>query len=271
MTFNKKVMKKYTSIFSLPLQLAIVLLLGHPFQSIAQNMSANDSKGIIYDKEQVVDFRLHTYGWNVNYQIGKIKTYYKTTFWEVGLGEISHIKETRKNSDFAGLNPTAGFSSYIFGKQNNFFAMRGGTGVKRYYSEKASKNGVAVGLTYGGGVNLGVLKPYYLEISAGRDAGILQMKYSPATEREFLDQNPFRPVRGSAGLIRGIDELNFLPGIYGRAGVHVDWGAFDEYLKAVEAGIMLDIFPKKVPIMVNEENRPFFINFYVSAQLGKRR
>jgi hypothetical protein len=65
--------------------------------------------------------------------------------------------------------------------------------------------------------------------------------------------------------------LSILPGIYGRAGVHVDWGAFDEYLKAVEAGIMLDIFPKKVPIMVNEENRPFFLNFYISAQLGKRR
>jgi hypothetical protein len=263
MTRNKEVMKKYIGIYG--------LLWMIPLGSIAQNFSANESKGIIYDQEQIADFRLHTYGWNINYQMGKIKTYYKTTFMEVGLGELNHFKETRKNSDFAGLNPGSGFSSYVFGKQNSFFTVRGGMGVKRYYSEKAAKNGVAIGLTYGGGVNLGLLKPYYLEVSAGRDAGIIQLKYSPASEREFLDQNPFRPVRGSAGLIKGLEETKVLPGIYGRAGVHVDWGAFDEYLKAVEAGIMLDIFPKKVPIMVNEENRPFFLNFYVSVQLGKRK
>ena len=54
----------------------------------------------------------------------------------------------------------------------------------------------------------------------------------------------------------------------------IDWGAFDEFMRAVEAGIMIDIFPKKLPIMapVNgvDENRPYFFNLYVSLQLGKR-
>jgi hypothetical protein len=227
-------------------------------------------KGIIYNREKVADFRLHTHGWNVHYQTGSIKTYYKTSFWEYGLGELRHFKETRKNSDFAGLNPGAGFSAYVYGKQNSFFALRTGWGIKRYYSEKATKNGVAIGLTYSGGLSLGLLKPYYLEVSAGRDAGIIQIKYSPETEREFLDRNPFRPVRGRAGFVKGLEETRFLPGVYGRAGVHIDWGAFDEFLKAVEVGIMLDVYPKKVPLMVNEENRPFFLNFYISMQLGKR-
>jgi hypothetical protein len=53
--------------------------------------------------------------------------------------------------------------------------------------------------------------------------------------------------------------------------VHLDWGAFDEFLRALEVGIQLDIYPKKLPIMVNSENRPYFMNLYVSLQLGKRK
>jgi hypothetical protein len=33
---------------------------------------------------------------------------------------------------------------------------------------------------------------------------------------------------------------------------------------------MLDAFPKKINIMANAENRPFFLNLYVHLQLGKR-
>ena len=36
-------------------------------------------------------------------------------------------------------------------------------------------------------------------------------------------------------------------------------------------GAMLDVFPKNVPLMVSEENTPFFFNFFLNLQLGKRR
>ena len=53
--------------------------------------------------------------------------------------------------------------------------------------------------------------------------------------------------------------------------MHLDWGAFDEFVKAFEIGAMLDVFPSKIPILVGENNHQVFLNFFVNLQLGKRR
>lgn len=141
-------------------------------------------------------------------------------------------------------------------------------GQKRYYTEKASKNGVAVALTYSGGLTAALIKPYYLEIGGARDGSLgTAMKYTPENAKLFLD--PYR-IHGKGNLLKGVGETKIIPGVHGQIGVHLDWGAFDEFLKAVEVGIMLDVFPKKLPIMITEENRPYFMNLYVSLQLGKR-
>ena len=246
--------------------LIIILLL--PFMSMAQSRLSQDAKGIIYDREGVFDMRIHTHGWAVGYQIGKIKSYYKTTFYNFELGELRHYKETRKSTDFSSISPSNGFRSYTFGKQNYAFVLRGGIGQKRYYTEKASKNGVAVGLTYSGGLTAALMKPYYLEIGGARDGSRgTAMKYSEENAKLFLD--PYR-IQGKGNLLKGVGETKIIPGIHGQIGVHLDWGAFDEFLKAVEIGIMLDVFPKKLPIMITKENRPYFMNLYVSLQLGKR-
>lgn len=247
------------------LRLLIILLL--PIGSFAQRLK-QDAKGIIYDKEKALDMRIHTHGWTVGYQIGKIKTYYKTVFYNFELGELKHHKEVRKSTDFSSISPSSGFRSYTFGKQNYGFVLRGGIGAKRYYTEKAAKNGVAVGLVYSGGLTAALMKPYYVEVGGTRDGSASQsIKYSPETSKNFLD--PYK-IRGKGGFLKGINETSIIPGIHAQAGVHIDWGAFDEFLKAIEVGVMLDVFPKKLPIMVAEENRPYFMNLYVSLQLGKR-
>ncbi len=247
------------------LHVLIILLL--PIFSFAQRLK-QDAKGIIYDNEKTLDMRLHTHGWTIGYQIGKIKTYYKTVFYNFELGELKHFKEVRKSTDFSSISPSSGFRSYTFGKQNYAFVLRGGIGAKRYYTEKAAKNGVAVGLVYSGGLTAAFMKPYYVEVGGTRDGSVSQsIKYSTETSKNFLD--PYK-IRGKGGLLKGISETSIIPGIHAQAGVHLDWGAFDEFLKAIEVGVMLDVFPKKLPIMVTEENRPYFMNLYVSLQLGKR-
>jgi hypothetical protein len=250
------------------LQYILVILL-FPAFLVAQTHLSADAKGIIYDKENALDFRLHTHGWMIGVDIGKLKTYYKTTFYHLQLGELKHYKESRKSTDFSSsISPSTGFRSYVFGKQNYAFALRAGMGIKRYYSEKASKNGVAIAISYSGGLTAAVMKPYYLEIGGAKDVTFGQaVKYSPETAKNFLD--PYR-IRGKASLLKGIGESSIIPGAHAQVGIHLDWGAFDEFLRAIEAGIMLDVFPKKLPIMINEENRPFYLNLYVSLQLGKR-
>lgn len=246
----------------------LFILIALPFLLNAQARLSQDIKGIIYDREKVLDLRVHTHGWAVGFQSAQLKTYYKTVFYNFELGELRHFKENKKSTDFSNPQPTNGFRSYTFGKQNYAFVLRGGMGAKRYFTEKASKKGVAVGVSYSGGVTAALMKPYYVEIGSGRDLTVgYSIKYTPETASNFLD--PYK-IRGKGPFLKGLNETSIIPGIHGQLGLHLDWGAFDEFLKAMEVGIMLDVFPKKLPIMVSEENRPYFMNLYVSLQLGKR-
>lgn len=240
----------------------------------SQNRLKNDTKGIIYNTEKVLDARLYSFGWGwaANAQFGKVRTYNRTTYYSVGLGlDLKHPKESKKNPDFTSSSPNSGFRKYVFGKQNYAFAVRGGYGFKRYYSEKASKNGVALALNVSGGATAALMVPYYLEIGAQRDPiKVVSTKYSAETEKSFLNTNV---IRGNSGFFKGIGETKVIPGVYGQAGIHLDWGAFDEFVHAAEIGIQLDVFAKKLPIIIESlgvPNRPYFFNLYLSLQIGKR-
>lgn len=240
-------------------------------QSTVTRPQTSNYKGILYSKETTFEAELHTNGFLLGLNFGKLLTYYKTPIIHISLGELRHPKEVQQSEIY---NFGAGNSnrSFIFGKQNNFFVVRAGMGKKYYFSEKAAKNGLAVGLRWELGPSLGLLKPYYLRLRQFADSGvqvnIVDKKYSPEIEDWFLDTYA---IEGSSGFSKGLSELSVVPGIHFRGGVHFDWGAFDEFVKAGEMGIMVDAFPKKIPIMVSQENQRIFINLYLSLQLGKRK
>jgi hypothetical protein len=232
------------------------------------------NKGLLYNREIAFNIRLHTNGFAMGADFGRLRTYYLTRTFHVELGELKHHKEYRTNLDRS--SSTGRISrAFIYGKQNNFFVLRGGIGEKRYFSEKAEYKGVAVGISYKGGPTLGVLKPYYLELLSTENTPspfltTVSRKYSEDIHDYFLE--PWN-IFGSSGWTKGFDEIRLVPGLHAQFAVHFDWGAFDEYMKAIEVGIMADVFFQKVPIMVETtdvENRPFFINLFINLQLGKR-
>jgi hypothetical protein len=116
------------------------------------------------------------------------------------------------------------------------------------------------------------MTPYYLEIGVSRTdlAKVVSTKYTPETAKIFLEPNQ---IRGKSGIQKGLTQTKVIPGGFAQAGIHIDWGAFDEYVRAAEIGIQLDVFAKPLPIIIespNVSNRPFFLNLYLSLQLGKR-
>jgi hypothetical protein len=227
-------------------------------------------KGIVYDKEASGFLRLHTNGYTIGGSYGTLKTYYKTNYWQFELVHIKHPREYTNRSQFSAAQNGATGSSFIFGKQNSFFALHGAYGQKRYFSGKAKKQGVAVGMSYSVGPSLGIIKPYYLELFTdvvnGRRVATAQ-KYTEENGGSFLDVSS---IAGGAGFGYGFDELSLVPGGHGKVALHLDWGAFDEYVRAVEIGLMLDVYAKEIPIMLTDDNRPYFINLYFSVEIGKR-
>lgn len=233
--------------------------------------SFQSSPGFLYSSERIYDLRLHTNrGGGLFYQRGKILTYYKTTFYQIGFSELRTPREYRQGSD---PSLTRQFRPYVYGKQNNVFAVRGSKGAKRYFSEKAKRKGVAVGMSYSLGGTLGVVKPYYLALrKAAPDqpnvSRVVAEKYSESNADLFLDDNK---IIGAASFFKGFDALSIIPGANASCAIHLDWGAFDSFMRGMEVGAMLDLFPREVPLLVSDDNQRIFLNFYVSMQLGRRK
>lgn len=229
--------------------------------------------GVLYNEERALELRAHSNGGALAFQFGKIITYYKTRYYQFDLGFLRHPKEYRQSISFQTGNPyTRTANSFTYGKQNQLIILRAGLGEKKYFSDKAKRKGVAVGVNYEIGATLGVLKPYYLHLSRLEDDGFTDYvsteRYSEENAELFLDDTK---IIGPASFFKGIDEISVVPGINARVGAHFSLGAFDKYVKAFEMGIMVDAFFKRVPIMIIENNTPVFINGYLAFQIGKRQ
>ena len=136
------------------------LVWGQAQQVIEGNQNIYDeSKGIIYEREFTVDVKLlQTDGFSVGINIGQLKTYYLTRYFNFEFGELRHQKRFRQSFDFQQQASRIS-KAFVYGKQNNLYVLRGGFGEKRYLSEKAKRRGVAVGISYEGGLSLGILNP----------------------------------------------------------------------------------------------------------------
>ena len=239
-------------------------------QETIQPKQMDTNFGIVYNQEFAMGIRLHTNGFAVGTTFGKLKTYYLTKYFHFEVGELKHEKEFRQSFDTPtpiGVHISRAFK---YGKQNNLYVVRGAIGAKRYFSEKAKHKGVAFGISYEGGATIGLLKPYYLELRAGDGRNSVSTRYSDENADRFLD---IYSIQGASGWMKGFSKLSVLPGANAKFAVHFDWGAYDEYLKSVEAGIMVDFFSKQAPIMVerdNVENNQLFLNLFLHLQFGKR-
>jgi len=242
-------------------------------QSIVQPKQMDySSMGVLYNKEKVLELRPHSNGAAVSVQFGKINTFYKTNYYQFDLGFLKHPKEYRQSVTFNSTNPFARTSnSYTYGKQNNFLVLRGGVGKKFYYSEKAKRKGVAVGVNYEFGPSIGLLLPYYLELTRLEQNGfedyISTERYTEENADIFLDNSK---IIGAGSFFKGFGHMSAIPGVHARLGAHFSLGAFDKYVKAFEMGIMVDGYFQRVPIMIIENNSPVFINGFISFQIGKR-
>lgn len=237
-------------------------------EKINRLIKEEEEGALVYSKQSAFGFKLNTDGWGVIYEHGKYKTITTTNIWWLEFGERKSPKEeriTRIIGDFGLLgNP------YIFGKQNNFYYLKLGLGQQKLIGGKGNKNGVAVSAIYGGGISLGYLKPYFLNVqdvdNVNRD-----IKYpgsDSATQALFLDP---AAINGSSGFTKGFGEGKFVPGAQARLALRFDYGRFNEFLSAIEVGVNGEFYTKTMPIMINNPEKRFFFNGYVAIEFGSRK
>lgn len=223
---------------------------------------------IVYPKQNIFGFHLYSDGWSAMYEKGKQKNTNKSTLYSIEFGERKHPKEVKLFDVSSGGGFIFG-QPLIYGKENNFFFLKMGAGQSYLIGGKGNKNGVAVSAVYKGGLSLGLLKPYYVDVIDPITSQIVAAKYEGGTgkyDNEFLS-NPL----GSSGLFRGISETRIKPGLFLKGALRFDYGRYNEVVSALETGFGLEYYSSEMPIMINNEARRSFINVYVALEFGRRK
>jgi hypothetical protein len=217
---------------------------------------------VLFEKQWSLGVMLHTNGWGLKFRRGKNITYLKQFLWEIEFSTMKSSKEIRT------INPYfSDAKSYIYGKVNYAYFLRGGVGFNRVLNSKPYWGGVQVSWLGFGGLSLGITKPVYLYIlyynQPYYDYSIRAEKYNP--DQHFLDN-----IYGRAPFLTGITELSFHPGIYVKTGLDFEFGAMEKRIQSLEVGVTVDFSPLPITIMAYNPKQYAFLTAYLAFSLGKR-
>lgn len=233
-------------------------------EKINELKKQEEEGALIFQKQNAFGIKLNSDGYAVFYELGKLITPTKTNLYSLEIGERKHPKEeklSRGQGGFAIGNP------FIYGKINNFYFAKLGFSQQRLLGGKGNKNGVAVAAIYGGGFSAGLLKPYYINVSSS--GATQEVKYNNTNDSIFL--NDPQKILGGASFTKGFGEMKFVPGAFAKAGMRFDYGRYNEVVSAVEVGVNVEAYSKKMPIMLLNPEKQLFFNVYATVIFGKRK
>lgn len=217
---------------------------------------------LIFDKHSVFGVKLNTDGYGLSYERGKFLTPRKTRLLMFELNEKKHPKEDK---DAGSFDIFGNVKQFIFGKANNFFQVKGAYGYQYLIGGKGNKNGVSVSALWAGGVTVGLLKPYYVDVQDINTQAYTRVKFEDVTD---FSQYAYL---GASGFTVGWSEVKVDPGLHAKAALRFDYGRFNELVSAIEAGVNLEYYTKGVLQMVRNDEKHLFFNAYVSILFGKRK
>lgn len=217
---------------------------------------------LIYRKQSIFGLQLRTSGYGAFYELGRMKTNRKTNIYRIDITEIKHPKEEKSSTGGVLFgNP------FVYGKINNFYQVTLGFGQQRIIGQKGNKNGVAVSAIYNGGLSIGLLRPYYLEVQNPAGGDNLVIKYSEANRDIFLGQG----IVGAGGLSKGWGEMKIKPGAFAKTALRFDYGRFNEVVSGLEVGISAEYYSEKIPILIDQKDKQLFFQGYVALLFGRRK
>jgi len=260
---------KFSFTFLVFLSFFVPLIL--PAQEIPDFDTLSD--GLLYRREMAGSVSLHTLGYGAGYRIGRNKTYYVKRMLEFDLLEMKSPKETKRYNEYL---PNS--RRYVYGKENNVYILRAGIGQQHLLNRKPYWGGLEVRYFYYGGPTLAIAKPVYLYIAYYSQQDLityydLQLeKYDPQRHFPYRGYNAKEDcdIAGRGPFLEGLGEVKPYPGIYAKAGFNFEFGQYTQRIKAVETGVVVDFFPKAIPVMAFNDPYRYFVTAYLSFSFGKR-
>jgi len=243
--------------------IAFALLVILSVQNVCAQTTLFDETTVIYKKELIGGIVIHGDGWGLNFGMGKYLTAKSRRMIQFEIVGMKHPKEVKS------FNPYyEDARGYFFGKTNSLLIFRPSYGRKHQLTDKLRKSGVEVNYVWAIGPSIGFSKPIFLEIGKpGIPYEIIVVEqYDP--EVHFVDD-----IFGRASWFQGFDQLKVYPGLFAQFGLNFEYADQKSSIKAIEAGVSIDAFAERIPIMAqveNVKNKQFFFEFYVSVRYGKK-
>ncbi|MES1160351.1 MAG: hypothetical protein ABUM51_06330 [Bacteroidota bacterium] len=227
-----------------------------------QNMMKMEEEGdLIFNKHTIFGIKLATDGYGLYFEKGKFISPSKTRLLQFELNEKKSNKEHKITTSPDGFN----YSSVVPYKLNNFYIFKAALGEARLIGGKGNKNGVSVTALYSGGVSIGLLKPYYVNVEDA--AGNTYRK----TFTQLATDTTAEVVTGAAGFTVGWGHLSVKPGLNAKTAMRFDYGRLNQTISAIEVGLTGEYFFGKIPQVTLVPQKTFFFNAYVCLLFGSRK
>ena len=221
-----------------------------------------EEEGVItHRKHTVFGAKLTSDGYGGFIEIGRARSVKNALLFQLEITERKHVKEEKMSSILYG-NATR---PVIFGKINYFYPVKLGVQLQHLIGNKGNKNGVSITGNVGGGVSLGLLRPYLYDDD--KDGERTWIGYESADSAYYLDG----PTYGGPELGTGWKKLKVTPGLYLKPAVRFDYGRYNEMVSAIEVGVIGEFYSKKVPQMIYQKEKQFFFSAYVALVFGRRK
>jgi len=239
--------------------LIIFVLIGYCAFPVFGQGELNEQQKIFFKNERSFAVLLNSDGYGLSYREAKRVDFLNKRYFEIEGGILKHPREYRESNPYFQTPGT-----FVYGKLNAAFYLRGSYGFQREIFKKADLGGVAVRYFVSAGPSFAFYKPIYYKILYP----ISDYEFDIVEEKLDVNVHPPYDVYSRSSFTKGLREMKILPGFFAKGGFNFEYSKEEKVIHAVEVGISFSAFTKKIPIMATTDNKALYFSLFVSYRFG---
>jgi hypothetical protein len=241
--------------------LIILVLIYYGAIALFAQGEIDEQQKIFFRNERSFAILLNSDGFGLSYREAKRNDYLNKRFFEIEAGTLKHPREYKTSNPYY---QTPG--SFVFGKLNSVFYLRGSIGRQHELFKKADLGGIAIRYFYSAGPVIALYKPIYYKVlkpvnTSLNEFDIVEEKFDITIHQPY-------DIYSRAPFTKGLNEIKVLPGLFAKGGFNFEYSKEDKVIHAIEVGAQINAFPKRIPIMATSDNKAIFFSLFVSYRFG---
>ncbi len=178
---------------------------------------------------------------------------------------LKHAKETRIRSYWMDLREG---SRFVYDKMNRFAVISPSFGVRKAIIPFSTYNKVAIIGEITAGFDVGLLRPYYLNIAMfdSTSPGL----YSVAPSQWNYTKYSYLDVVGETNPFRKLNPTKIYAGLCVHSTAYIDMSRKPGLVRGIQLNIDAHLFPQRIPIMNTSPNTAIFLTAGVGLCFGEK-